>query len=180
MRVNTYEVSHTARLPTTVLPLPSGRSSKRLVPRQEIPQLQSTHTPRSNWVVRLGLLARQNWAGRYALHTASGTRSLSWAQRVFLTVTKPGRADVGSSNPRASLCSICIFGKLSLSKLQRDRTHLEDLDVIYSILRAPLSIHRAPFFDNTLDVGNGESRERQVMPGVEDNNVAPALDGFRF
>ena len=61
-----------------------------------------------------------------------------------------------------------------------NRTHFKDLDVIYSVLRTPLSIYRAPFFYNALDIGDGEASERQIVSGVEDNDVASTLNGFRL
>jgi len=96
---DTYEVFRTAKQPTTGLQPPSVRSSRRLVPHHEVPQLQSAHTPGSNWVVRLDLLERRTWAGLFAKRTVSGTRSLSQAQRGSLIPTKLDRADEGLSNP---------------------------------------------------------------------------------
>lgn len=59
-------------------------------------------------------------------------------------------------------------------------THFKNLNILYPAFCAPLSIHRAPFFDNALDIGDGESSERQIVSGVENNDIASALNGFRL
>lgn len=66
------------------------------------------------------------------------------------------------------------------SEMSREESmYLEYLHVLDTILRTPLHIDLDPFFDNTFNILKRQSRYRQIMPWMEDQNIASASDRLR-
>ena len=56
---------------------------------------------------------------------------------------------------------------------------LENLDILDTLLRTTPLVDADPLLNDTLDVWDAQARESKIVAGMEDDDIAAAVDGFR-
>lgn len=58
-----------------------------------------------------------------------------------------------------------------------DDSHLEYLNIAYTVLPTYIFVYAYPLLDNSCYFGELQTGEGEVMAGVEDDDVATTMDG---
>lgn len=87
---------------------------------------------------------------------------------------------------RASHHRTLVLVKTRVSKFcpwhleRRAMTHLEDLNILNTLLSPPSNVYFYPLPNDALDIRREESRQCKVMPRVKGDHIASSLNWVRL
>lgn len=119
----------------------------------------------------------QKKTGGWIANISSSWSTLSLGEMEPRITTMIDRVGEGLNSPSWNLYSVGALVDANVVKSKRD-AHLEDLDIFYALLVSTLLIDRTPLRNNLFYVGYREAGEREIVSGVEDDDITTAFDGL--